>query len=91
MRRALSDGIISAAALLLLLIMLVSVDDRVRERVSGLVGTSSSPSELVHAGQEVTGFANLLFDVVRDQSVSHAPLVIFGVASAVLVIFMVRT
>ena len=91
MRRAFGDGIISAAALLLLLIMLASVDGRVRERVSGLVGTSTSSSELAHAGQEVTGFAGVVFDAVKDQSVSHAPLVIFGVASAVLVIFMVRT
>lgn len=91
MRRVFGDGIISAAALLFLLIILVSVDGRVRDRVSGLVGTSTSSSQLTSAGQEVTGFAGVMFDAVKDQSVAHAPLVIFGVASAVLVIFMVRT
>jgi hypothetical protein len=32
-----------------------------------------------------------VFDAARDQSVEHAPMVIFGVAATVLVVFMLRT
>jgi hypothetical protein len=32
-----------------------------------------------------------MFMALRDQSIEHAPLVIFGVAATVLVLFMVRT
>ena len=91
MRRAFGDGIISAAALLFLLIMLVSIDDRVRDRVAGLIGTTPNSSELVSTGKEIGGFVNVVFDAVQDQSVAHAPLVIFAAAATVLVIFMVRT
>lgn len=91
-RRAFGDAIISVGALIILLVLLVSVDDRVRERVSGGVfGGAPSSSELVGAGKEVTGLVTIVVEAVKDQSVEHAPLAIFTVAAIVLVLFMVRT
>jgi len=90
MRRALGDAIISMTALILLILMLVSVDDRVRDRVSGVFVAPHS-SELVGAGRELGSLVSVMFEVVKDQSVEHAPLAIFAVAATVLVLFMLRT
>jgi hypothetical protein len=89
MRRALGDAAISAAALIILLVMLVSVDDRVRDHLAGVF--SPSTSEVADARKEISGVVAVVVDAIKDQSVNHAPLVIFGVAATVLVLFMLRT
>ena len=89
MRRALGDAIISLTGLLFLILMLVSVDDRVRDRVS-VIWTPNS-SELVGAGRELGSLVSVVFESVKDQSVAHAPLAVFTVAATVLVLFMLRT
>ncbi len=90
-RRALGDATISFFALIILLVMLVSVDERVREQMSVWFGTTAGPSQLAGAGKEISTLVAVLFDAVKDQSVSHAPLVIFSVVATVLVLFMLRT
>jgi len=89
MRRVLGDALISAGAMLILLLVLVSVDDRVRERVSALA--TPSRSELVSAGTMVGQVSAVVVRAVRDQSVEHAPMMIFAVAATVLVLCMLRT
>jgi hypothetical protein len=91
MRRVISDGLISFGALLLLLIALVSIDDRVRERVTDLVESPPSSADVARAGARVGQVSHVVYKAARDQSVEHAPMVIFGVAAAVLVLFMLRT
>jgi membrane associated rhomboid family serine protease len=89
-RRRLGDATISLIALVILLVMLASVDDRVREQVSAVMGTHGS-SQLAGASQEISGLVATVFDAVKYQSVSHAPMVIFALVATVLVVFMVRT
>ena len=91
MRRVVSDALISLGAVLLLLVALVSIDERVRERVERLVTTPPSSSEIVGVGAEIENVSTLVYKAARDQSVEHAPMVIFAVAAAVLVGFMLRT
>lgn len=91
MRRAFGDAVISMAALLLLLLMLVSVDDRVRDQVSGLVHGTPSSSQIAGVGRQLRDVADVALEAIRDQSVDHAPLMIFTLAATVLVLFMVRT
>ena len=91
MRRVLSDALISLGAVLLLLVALVSIDERVRERVERMVTTVPSSSQIGGVGADIENMSTLMYKAVRDQSVEHAPLVIFAVASGVLVLFMVRT
>ena len=38
-----------------------------------------------------TTSATVVYKTARDRSMDHAPLVIFGVAATVLVLFMLRT
>ena len=89
MRRLFGDALISFAALLLLCTVLLAVDGRIRERVSGFWAPDSS--QLAGASEQVGSVVSLAYEVVRDQSIEHAPLTIFTVAAAVLVMFMVRT
>ena len=91
MRRVISDGLISFGALLLLLIGLVSIDDRVRERVTDILRTPPSSAQIAGAGTQVGQITSVVYKAARDQSVEHAPMVIFGVAATVLVLFMLRT
>lgn len=91
MRRVISDGLLSLGAVLLLLVALVSIDDRVRERVTGLVTTPPSSREIAGVGAQVESMSVVIYKAARDQSVENAPMVVFGVAAAVLVLFMLRT
>ena len=91
MRRASSDALISLGALVLLLIALVSIDDRIRERVERLLTAPPSSAEIVGVGNDIENVSSVMFRAARSQSVEHAPLVIFGVAAGILVLFMLRT
>jgi hypothetical protein len=91
MRRVINDALISLGALVLLLVALVSIDDRVRERVTAMVRTPPSSAEIAGAGAQAGQISTVVYKAARDQSLEHAPMVIFGVAATVLVFFMLRT
>ena len=73
----------SSAAVLL---MLVSVDDRVRDRFDdlahGMAGIADRPRRRL---------SGALMTAARRQSIDNAPLLVFAVGGAVLVVFMVKT
>jgi len=90
MRRPFGDALVSIGALAILLAVLVSVDDRVREQVS--LRLNAQPSvELKAAGEQVRDLSSVVFQAARDQSIEHAPLMIFALTATVLVLFMLRT
>ena len=90
MRPAISDVMMTAGGALVLVIALVLFDDRVREQVS--MRLEARPSEQIAlAGHEVRNLTAVIVQAAHDQSIAHAPLVIFCVAALVLTIFMVRT
>jgi hypothetical protein len=76
-------------SVLLLLLILVSVDPRVREQVSGVwtPGTPAVASISVHV-REIT---SVVMSAARDHSIDQAPLMVFALAATVLVLFMLRT
>ena len=90
MRRAFGDAMISLGAVLLLVMMLVTIDPRVREQVSGAWGGPGSPRVATISSQmrEVT---SVVVTAARDHSIDNAPLMIFALAATVLVLFMLRT
>ena len=90
MRRAFGDAMISLGAVILLLMMLVTIDPRVREQVSGSLGGPGSPRVATISSQmhEVT---SVVLTAARDHSIDNAPLMIFALAATVLVLFMLRT
>ena len=91
MRRVVSDALISLGAVLLLLVALVSIDDRLKERVQGLVTRPPNSSEIAGVSAQVQNVSTVIYKAARDRSVENAPMVIFGVAAVVLVGFMLRT
>jgi hypothetical protein len=90
MRRVLNETAISAGALGVLFLVLVSSDVRVREQVA--LHLSGRPTaELASAGKQMTDLTGVLFEAARDQSIAHAPLLILVVAAVALLVFLVRT
>jgi hypothetical protein len=88
MKLGIRQGIASAAVFGAVILMLISVDDRVRDRFGDLVGGSGSLSPW---GDRAGDLAHALMSAVRYQSIENAPLLVFAAAGAVLVAFMLRT
>ena len=81
------QGIASAAVFGAVLLMLISVDDRVRDRFNDLVGRG----DLTPWGDRAGDLGNAVMSAIRYQSIENAPLLVFAAAGAVLVAFMLRT
>jgi hypothetical protein len=90
-RRALKDTLISVAALCALVFMLASFDDRVREQISLRIAPGQVSAQVADAGATVRNLTDVVMEAVREQSIDHAPMVIFVLAATVLVLFMLRT
>jgi hypothetical protein len=90
MRRVFGDAMISLCAVLLLLMVLVTVDPRVREQLSGVWGSSTSPA-VNSISSQVRDIVSVVLSAARDHSIDNAPLMIFALAATVLVLFMLRT
>lgn len=82
------EGAISAAIFGGVMFALVSVDARVREHVSDLVGSGTSVAPW---GARVGELADALWSAARYQSIENAPLLVFATVGAVLTLFMLRS
>ena len=79
----------SAGALAIILMVLVSFDSRVREQVElRLSSPSAMVSDASHGLKSLTG---VILDALREQSLDRAPLLIFVFGAVVLLLFMLRT
>lgn len=77
----------SAGALVILGIVLVSFDERVRDYTWRFMSNASVAGARVEIGD--VGAA--IFTALRDQTMAHAPMTIFVVAGAILFLFMIKT
>jgi len=89
-RRVFGDALISAAALVVLLVGLVAIDDRVRDRVLSVIRTGEMSSSVGSVTSLAGDVAGVLVMAARDQSLDHAPLAVFVVAATALVLAMLR-
>jgi hypothetical protein len=80
---------LSVGALAIVLFTLVSVDERVREQFSLRMADPSA--QLASASTQVRDLTSVIVEAARDQSIEHAPLMIFVLAAVVLLLFMLRT
>jgi len=87
--RVFKDALISGAALIILLVALVAIDDRVRARVEAAVQGDLS-SDVRSATSMASDVVGVLVIAARDQSIDHAPMVVFVFAATVLVLGMLR-
>ena len=90
MRRHVREALMSVGTVVILLLVLIAFDDRVRDHVSRRALTYPSV-ELASAGRQVSDLATVIAKAARDQSLGHAPLLIFTLAAGVLVLLMLRT
>jgi hypothetical protein len=88
MKLGIRQGVISAAVFGAVVMMLVSVDDRVRDRFSALVAGDHSLSPW---GDRAGDLGNAMISAVRYQSLENAPLLVFAAAGALLFAFMLKT
>src|SRR5512138_1218125 len=88
MKLGIRQGILSTVIFIVVLAGLVSVDDRVRDRVGDLFAGGDSVSPW---GDRAGDLGSALVSAVRHQSIENAPLLVFAAVGAVLVVFMVGT
>ena len=86
MKLGIRQGVASAAVFGAVLLMLVSIDERVRDRFNELIGSGVSPW-----GDRVGDLGTALMTALKYQSIENAPLLVFAAVGAVLVAFMLRT
>lgn len=82
------DTALSAAIFAAILFALISVDPRVRDHVSDLVGGSTGVAPL---SARLGDLGGALWSAARHQSIDNAPLLVFATVGTVLTIFMLRT
>ena len=82
------QGAVSAAMFAAIMFALVSVDARVRDHVSELVGNTASVAPL---STRFTELADALWTAARYQSIENAPMLVFATVGIVLTIFMVKS
>lgn len=87
-KRRLRQTLISLMVFVVVMLAVVSIDQRVRERFEDLVYSGSGLSSV---DDRATELGKALVTAVRHQSIDSAPLMIFTVVGAVLFIFMFRT
>jgi hypothetical protein len=92
MRRAISDGLLSACALATLLVVLMAFDGRVREQVRMQFDSSArASSEVASVGLQARELVDVIIEAAKVQSRQHRPLMLVVLAGTVLTIFMLRT
>jgi hypothetical protein len=80
----------SAAGFVAVLGFLVVLDPRVAHRFSQFV--SGSPAgEFRGVADQAAALGSVLLTALKDQSIDHAPMLVFAAVSVLLVGFMVRT
>jgi hypothetical protein len=90
-KRAIGDGLISAGVLCALIALLATFDPRVREEIWVRTGAGHPAAQVANAEATVRRLASEVAVAAREQSIEHAPLVIFVLLATVLVLFMLRT
>jgi hypothetical protein len=90
MKLGIRQALASAAVFGAVLLVLVSVDDRVRERFNDVVAGGSSGT-LTPWGDRAGDLGSALVSAARYQSIENAPLLVFASVGAVLVVFMLKS
>jgi hypothetical protein len=90
MGRPFREALMSAGTVVIVLLVLVGIDDHVRSELSQRY-MSNPTQEIASAGQHARQLTTVIAVAAREQSLAHAPMLIFALAATVLVLFMLRT
>jgi hypothetical protein len=87
MKFGLKQSFASAALFAAVILLLISVDPRVRDRFVSLAA-GDGVSSLSHRASEL---GTTLVSAAKHQSIENAPLVVFAAVGAILFLFMLKT
>jgi hypothetical protein len=90
MRYSLSYRLTVAGGLCGLIAGMALIDGNVREELARVMSGQGPSPEIASIGWRLREFAIFGARTMREQSMEHAALAIFGLAAAVLVMFMLR-
>jgi hypothetical protein len=90
-KRAIGDAMISVGAVCALIVLLVAFNAPLREEIAMRVNAGRPAVQAANLESTIRNVASILFVAARDQSIEHAPLVLFVLAAIVLFMFMLRT
>jgi hypothetical protein len=89
MRRVFGEILMTAGAVTILIIVLAASNDRVRDQLA--TGMAVRPGQVSSVMARIQGTTDVLVAVARAESRAHTPMILFTVAGAILVVFMLRT
>jgi hypothetical protein len=69
----------------------VAFDGRVRDQIALRMSPGQPTAQIAQASATVRSLSAVIAEAVRDQTIEHAPMVIFVGAGTVLLLFMLRT
>jgi hypothetical protein len=61
------------------------------EQIGAVLRGNAGAGEIGSFGSRAWSIVEAVLEAMRDQSIDHAPLVIFSLAATVLLLFMLRT
>jgi hypothetical protein len=89
MRRKYKEIVMSIGAVALLLLVLISFDDRVKREFSRR--WSAGPSaEAAEFSRTARNLSMVVVQAAKDQGLAHTPILVFVLAGSVLLFFMTR-
>ena len=91
MRRAVGEAMMTLGGALVLVLTLVLLNDRVRDEIGSVLDARHPAATVTGLGARLSEVVAIAAVAAREQSLAHAPLVIFSLAAMVLVLFMLRT
>jgi len=90
-KRAIGEVLISMGTLCVLVFLLVNFNEPLRQEVALRISAGHPAAQAASVQATILNVASIVFIAARDQSIEHAPLVIFVLAAVVLFGFMLRT
>jgi hypothetical protein len=90
MRKAFGEAVLSVGTIAVVLLILVGMDDHVRMEFNARFMQNPS-QQLESAGHSARALSAVIAQAAHDQSIAHAPMLIFALVATVLVLFMLRT
>ena len=91
MRRAIGEAMMTLGGALVLILTLVLLNGRVRDEIGSVLDARHPAAAVAGLGARVGDVVAIVAAAAREQSLEHAPLVIFSLAAMGLVLFMLRT
>lgn len=87
-----SDILLSACALSILVVLLMAFDGRLRDEVRmRLRAPTRATSDIAAVGGQARSLVGLLVESAKSQTQNHGPMVVMVAGGVILTLFMVRT